>query len=118
LFRKETDGDWVTMGVLYYKAPHKSSSSGNEFSVWKLTDLRHSAQTDESRSHQIKLDYLENYHAVQPVLRIRGSETFGRIRIRSGTEINVLDPDSNPDPKLYNLYCTVLYNLGCWVRIC
>jgi hypothetical protein len=46
LFRKETDGDWVTMGVLYYKAPHKSSSSGNEFSVWKLTDLRHSAQTD------------------------------------------------------------------------
>ncbi len=25
-----------------------------------------------------------------------GSETFGRIRIRSGTEINVLDPDSNP----------------------
>jgi hypothetical protein len=28
-----------------------------------------------------------------------GSETFGRIRIRSGTEINVLEPDSNPDPK-------------------
>jgi hypothetical protein len=28
-----------------------------------------------------------------------GPETFGRIRIRSGTEINVLDPDSNPDPK-------------------
>ncbi len=28
-----------------------------------------------------------------------GSETFGRIRIRSETEINVLDPDSNPDPK-------------------
>ncbi len=27
-----------------------------------------------------------------------GSETFGRIR--SGTEKNVLDPDSNPDPKL------------------
>ncbi len=27
-----------------------------------------------------------------------GSETFGRIR--SGTEINVSDPDSNPDPKL------------------
>jgi hypothetical protein len=26
-----------------------------------------------------------------------GSETFGRIRIRSGTEINVSDPDSNPD---------------------
>ncbi len=33
-----------------------------------------------------------------------GSETFGRIRIRFGTEINILDPDSdpdsNPDPKL------------------
>ena len=40
MFRKETDGDWVTMGVLYYKAPHKSNSSGNEFSIWKLTDLR------------------------------------------------------------------------------
>jgi hypothetical protein len=26
-----------------------------------------------------------------------GSETFGRIRIRSGTEINVSDPDLNPD---------------------
>jgi hypothetical protein len=68
VFRKETDGDWVTMGVLYYKAPHKSSSSGNEFSVWKLTDLRHSAQTDESRSHQKKLDYIVHYHAVQPLL--------------------------------------------------
>jgi hypothetical protein len=30
-----------------------------------------------------------------------GSETFGRIRIRSGTEINVSDPDSNPVPKLH-----------------
>jgi hypothetical protein len=29
-----------------------------------------------------------------------GSETFGQIRIRSGTEINVSDPDSNPDPKM------------------
>ncbi len=33
-----------------------------------------------------------------------GSETFGRIRIRFGTEINVSDPDSdpdsNPDPKI------------------
>jgi hypothetical protein len=28
-----------------------------------------------------------------------GSETFGRIRIRSRTEINILDPDSNPAPK-------------------
>jgi hypothetical protein len=27
-----------------------------------------------------------------------GSETFGRIR--SGTEINVSNPDSDPDPKL------------------
>jgi hypothetical protein len=26
-----------------------------------------------------------------------GSETFGRIRIRSGTEINILDPVSDPD---------------------
>ncbi len=26
-----------------------------------------------------------------------GSETFGLIRIRSGTEINVSDPDSDPD---------------------
>jgi hypothetical protein len=25
-----------------------------------------------------------------------GSETFGRIRIQSGTEINFFDPDSNP----------------------
>ncbi len=25
------------------------------------------------------------------------SETFGRIRIRSGSEINISDPDSNPD---------------------
>jgi hypothetical protein len=29
-----------------------------------------------------------------------GSKTFGRIRIRSGTEINVSDPDSNRNPKL------------------
>jgi hypothetical protein len=28
-----------------------------------------------------------------------GSETFGWFRIRSGTDINVLDPDSNPDPN-------------------
>ena len=28
-----------------------------------------------------------------------GSETFGRIRIRFGSEINISDPDSNPDPK-------------------
>ncbi len=35
---------------------------------------------------------------VDPELDPEGSETFGRIR--SGTEINVSDPDSNPDPKL------------------
>ncbi len=29
-----------------------------------------------------------------------GSKTFGRIRIRSGTEINVSDPDFNRNPKL------------------
>ncbi len=28
-----------------------------------------------------------------------GTETFGRI-LSGGTEINVSDPDSNPDPKL------------------
>jgi len=27
-----------------------------------------------------------------------GSETF--VRIRSGTDINVSDPDSNPDPRI------------------
>jgi|LakMenE09Jun09ns_1017247.scaffolds.fasta_scaffold02098_1 hypothetical protein len=41
-FRKEMGGDWVTMGVLYYKAQPKSKKSGNSFSVWELTDLRHS----------------------------------------------------------------------------
>jgi hypothetical protein len=35
----------------------------------------------------------------EPEPDTEGSETFGRIRIRSGTDINVLDPDSNPDPK-------------------
>ncbi len=29
-----------------------------------------------------------------------GSKTFGRIRIRSGTEINVSDPNSNQNSKL------------------
>jgi hypothetical protein len=29
-----------------------------------------------------------------------GSETFDRIQIRSGTEINVTDPDSNPEVPL------------------
>jgi len=37
---KQCDGDWVTLGVLYYKHPPKTSSSGNDFSTWKLTDLR------------------------------------------------------------------------------
>ncbi|XP_023338992.1 protein MCM10 homolog [Eurytemora carolleeae] len=43
--RKETDGDWVTMGVLYYKAPPKTSSNGNDFSIWKLTDLKGEIKT-------------------------------------------------------------------------
>jgi hypothetical protein len=38
------------------------------------------------------------------VLRIpppgTGTETFGQIRIRSGTKINVSDPDLNPELKL------------------
>jgi len=42
---KETDGDWVTIGVLYYKAPHKTSASGNEYSIWKLTDLKGEIKT-------------------------------------------------------------------------
>jgi hypothetical protein len=34
-------------------------------------------------------------------IRIRkDSETFGRIRIRSGTKINVSDPDSQPDSNV------------------
>jgi hypothetical protein len=37
------------------------------------------------------------YSVVEPDPEPEGSETFGRIRIRSGTDINVLDPDSNPD---------------------
>ena len=28
------------MGVLYYKHPTKQSSTGNDFSIWKMTDLR------------------------------------------------------------------------------
>jgi hypothetical protein len=39
----------------------------------------------------------ESYNSVADP---EGSEIFGRIRIRSGTEINVSDADSNPDPKL------------------
>jgi hypothetical protein len=46
-FRKEMGGDWVTMGVLYYKAQHKSRRSGHIFSAWKLTDLRHSFKLKE-----------------------------------------------------------------------
>jgi len=38
--RKDCEGDWVTFGVLYYKAPPKQSSNGNDFSIWKLTDLK------------------------------------------------------------------------------
>ena len=40
VFRKDCEGDWVTFGVLYYKAPPKQSSNGNDFSIWKLTDLK------------------------------------------------------------------------------
>jgi hypothetical protein len=40
---------------------------------------------------------------VDPEPDPEGTETFGRIRIQSGTEINVsdpdLDPDSNPELK-------------------
>lgn len=43
--RKDTEGDWVTIGVLYYKAPPKTSSTGNEFSIWKLTDLKGEIKT-------------------------------------------------------------------------
>jgi len=40
LNNKQCEGDWVTMGVLYYKHPTKQSSTGNDFSIWKMTDLR------------------------------------------------------------------------------
>ena len=40
LERTRCEGDWVTVGVLYLKHPQKTSSSGNDFSTWKLTDLR------------------------------------------------------------------------------
>ena len=33
-------GDWVTVAVLYLKHPPKTSANGNDFSTWKLTDLR------------------------------------------------------------------------------
>ena len=37
---KQCDGDWVTFGVLYYKHPPKTSSNGNDFSTWKMTDMK------------------------------------------------------------------------------
>jgi len=37
---KQCEGDWVTLGVLYYKHPTKQSSTGNDFSIWKMSDLR------------------------------------------------------------------------------
>lgn len=40
VFRKETTENWITIGVLYYKASHISKNSGTGFSVLKLTDLR------------------------------------------------------------------------------
>ena len=35
---KETNSDWTTIGVIYYKATQKSKN-GNTFTVWKMTDL-------------------------------------------------------------------------------
>ena len=35
---KETNCDWTTIGVIYYKATQKSKN-GNTFTVWKMTDL-------------------------------------------------------------------------------
>ena len=35
---KETDSDWTTIGVIYYKATQKSKN-GNTFTIWKMTDL-------------------------------------------------------------------------------
>merc|ERR550534_2958106 len=44
-FRKECDGDWVTFGIVYYKAPPKQGSNGSDFSIWKLTDLKGEIKT-------------------------------------------------------------------------
>ena len=36
----DSKGDWVTFGVVFFKHPPKTSSSGNDFSIWKMTDLK------------------------------------------------------------------------------
>ncbi|KAK8777099.1 hypothetical protein V5799_029554 [Amblyomma americanum] len=38
--QKNTDIDWVTVGVLVNKSPPKTSKNGKPFSIWKLTDLQ------------------------------------------------------------------------------
>jgi hypothetical protein len=46
---------------------------------------------------KIRWELLDSVADPDPEPDPEGSETFGRIR--SGTDINVSDPDSNPDPK-------------------
>ncbi len=41
---KETDGDWTTIGAIYYKATQKSKN-GNTYTVWKMSDLVGDIQT-------------------------------------------------------------------------
>ena len=41
---KETDSDWTTIGVIYYKEC-KKSKNGNTFTIWKMTDLLGDIQT-------------------------------------------------------------------------
>jgi len=35
----DIDGDWVTIGVIVQKLPPKTSSNGNTYGIWKLSDL-------------------------------------------------------------------------------
>jgi len=39
------DTDWVTFGVLYYKTEPKNSKNGNDYSIWKMTDLKGEIKT-------------------------------------------------------------------------
>jgi len=39
------DTDWVTFGVLYYKTEPKNSKNGNDYSIWKMTDLKGEMRT-------------------------------------------------------------------------
>jgi hypothetical protein len=32
-------GEWVTIGVIVEKSGYKKSSNGNEYMLWKLSDL-------------------------------------------------------------------------------